>query len=64
MSEKTHDTTNMFCVGASGALICTMVPVPPYMTKETALNLAAWIVAIADPGRGEFDALHKAVCNT
>jgi hypothetical protein len=64
MSEKTHDTSNKFFVGSNGTHIVTIKPVPQAMTREEALNLAAWIVAIADPGREEFDGLHQAVCNT
>ena len=53
---------NMFFVGAQGDAIVVMRPVPPKMTREQALNLAAWIVAITD--EDEFAKVLKAVCNT
>jgi hypothetical protein len=34
------------------------------MTKPQALNLAAWIVVIADPTRKEFEKFYEAICST
>lgn len=65
MNEKTEiDTSNLFFVGSNGDTLVFTLPVPRQISKEDALNLAAWIVAIVNPTREEFDALHKAVCNT
>lgn len=53
---------NMFFVGAQGRDIVIMRQVPNKMTREQALNLAAWIVALTD--EDEFAKTLKAVCNT
>lgn len=62
------DTSNKFFVGVMGDNIQMMKPVPQSITKADALNLAAWIVALADDSCGEpdgtFDKLFKAICNT
>jgi len=34
------------------------------LTHEQALNLAAWLVAMTDPGGEEFQEYLEAVCNT
>lgn len=34
------------------------------MDREKALRLAAWIVAIADPAREDFERIFAAVCST
>jgi hypothetical protein len=34
------------------------------LTKEEALNLAGWLVAMADPTRKDFDPLLKAILET
>lgn len=53
---------NLFFVGAMGNDIVTIRQVPQKMTREEALNLAAWIVAIA--GEEEFQEVYKSVCAT
>lgn len=53
---------NEFFVCASGDNIVIMKPVPAKMTRDQALNLAAWIVAITN--EDEFKKVYKAVCNT
>jgi len=40
--------TNKFLVGVGGDSIAITKPVPPIMSKADALNLAAWLVALAD----------------
>ena len=39
---------NKFFVGIQGDTIVLLKPVPQKLTKEEALNLAAWLVALAD----------------
>jgi hypothetical protein len=39
---------NLFFVSAQGDNIVTLRPVPQKMTRDQALNLAAWIVAITN----------------
>lgn len=39
---------NIFFVGVSGSDIVILKPVPGRMSKEDAMNLAAWIVALTD----------------
>lgn len=53
---------NIFFVGAAGDDIVIMRPVPGRLTREQALNLAAWIVAISD--EDEFAEVLKKVQNT
>jgi len=53
---------NIFFVGAQGNDVVVLRPIPNRMTREQALNLAAWIVAITD--EDEFATVLKAVCNT
>ena len=44
------ETSNKFLVGAQGENIIVGLPMrAARMTKEDALNLAAWIVALATP---------------
>jgi hypothetical protein len=51
------DTGNMFLVGAAGdGKIVTLTPIPRSLTVDQALNLAAWLMVIADistVGHGE-----------
>lgn len=42
------DTSNKFMVGVSGAHIVMLRPPRGSITKDDALNLAAWLVALAD----------------
>lgn len=50
------DTSNQFMVGArnNGARI-VVVRLNAIMTKAEAINLAAWLVVLADPTAEEFD---------
>jgi hypothetical protein len=52
------DSGNRFLVGVKGDHICILNP-PTTMpiTRLQALNLAAWIVCLADPKREQFDQL-------
>lgn len=54
---------NTFMVGVSGANIILLKPPRGSMSKSDALNLAAWIVAVADDD-DKFPALLSAVQNT
>ena len=58
------DTMNIHCVGSHGDDIVFVRPVKPRLTHSQALNLAAWIVAMADPSREKFEPLYKAILNT
>jgi hypothetical protein len=63
MKDNEIDTTNdsLVCVRGSGQ-IALLRPRAEY-TKDQALRMAAWIVALADD-EGEFDSLLEAVRNT
>lgn len=69
-----HDTTNLFAVSdaGKGRIVILKPPVcvdprdhaagvQPAITSDAALNLAAWIVAIADPRDTRFSAMVKAI---
>jgi hypothetical protein len=56
------EANNKFLVGTQGERIVMLFPAPRSLAREDALNLAAWIVALAD--RGEFAPLLEAVKNT
>lgn len=59
------DTTNKFIVAAQGDAIRVMRPhMATAMSKDDALNLAAWLVALADPGGERFAQVLVAVCGT
>jgi DeoR/GlpR family transcriptional regulator of sugar metabolism len=65
------DTLNKFGVGVSGlGLESIVVLLNParVMSKQDALNLAAWLVVLADEadevGESKFDKLRAAISNT
>lgn len=59
----TIDTFNQFAVGVRGdEIIIGRSPMPP-LTRAEALNIAAWIVALADVD-DQFDELRREVENT
>ena len=55
------DTFNKFMVGVGRGGLCFIMPPPPFFSKKDALNMAAWLVALAEEDEGEFDAILKAV---
>lgn len=57
------DTTNYWMVGGAGERLVIRIVPRGLITRKEALNLAAWLVAIADENN-EFGALLKAVQNT
>jgi len=57
------DTANKFFVGMQGDDIVFVKPVPQRLAPEDALNLAAWIVALANVD-GTFKTLLDEVLNT
>ena len=61
----TIDLANKFLVGTKRNEICTLFPVPRVMSKKDALNLAVWLVAVADDTGGaqggDFQSLLTAV---
>lgn len=63
--ERATEAGNRFFVGLQGENVMIMRPVPQRLTKAEALNLAAWLVALADETGGEeFDGLLKQVITT
>jgi len=56
-------TTNDKMVVANGEDIVILL-LNCRMDREKALRLAAWIVAIADPAREDFERIFAAVCST
>lgn len=48
------DTFNKFAIGVRGSQVAFPVGLPATMSKDDALVLAAWIVAMADDG-AKFD---------
>ena len=54
------EATNLFKVGVEGELIVLGANVK-CITKEQALNLAAWLVVLAKPDSGAFAAMLGAV---
>jgi hypothetical protein len=57
------DTFNKFIVAGNAGGTIIMNPPRTPMTKQEALTLAAWLVAMNDPGQEEFEAIFNAVCN-
>ena len=59
------DTTNRFAVSAFGDGVAILNPpaAGEPLTRADALNLAAWLVALADPLEDEFAAVLEAVEN-
>ncbi len=57
------DTFNKFGVGINGRDEIVLTVIGRTIKREDALNLAAWIVAIADRG-DDFEVLLRAVRNT
>ena len=59
---------NQFFVGVSNDRIVMLRQVPNRLTKAEALNLAAWLVALADDDAGAdggaFAAVLREVCST
>ncbi len=54
------DTSNKFIVGVQGQMINVM-KLRARITREEALNLAAYLVLLADPGGEEFEAVKRAI---
>ena len=63
MELTAPDTSNRFFVGGHGDNIILMKPIPSKLNRSEALNLAAWLVALADED-GRFARLLEAVQNT
>lgn len=54
--------TNMFLVGANvNGIVSIVRPPRGDMTTEEAINLAAWILVVADPMREELDKALEAI---
>ncbi|CAN1724402.1 conserved protein of unknown function [Hyphomicrobium sp. 1Nfss2.1] len=63
MSEEI-DVMNKFGVSVGGGGIALLVPPRTPMTKDEALVLAAWLVALADPLGERFEKVLDAVLST
>jgi hypothetical protein len=51
---------NKFFVGVQGDSVGFLMPIPTRMSKEDAVEFAAWIIALADPLAEDADSLfHK-----
>lgn len=58
------DTTNKFMVAAQGGSVRILrMPVAP-LTRDEALMLAAWLVAMSMKSLADFELAYEAVCNT
>ena len=57
------DTNNRFLVSIGGGHIVFLKPVPLKISNDDALNLAAWLVALADDD-GKFAQVLKDVLET
>jgi hypothetical protein len=58
------DTINDHLVGVNGfGVVITLPPAAP-MDRDEALRLAAWLVAVADPGGERFEEIRNAVLGT
>lgn len=67
MSEDLYNVANRFLVGAQdGRIVILNTPAPCPLSRRDALNLAAWLVALASesPGHRDFLALLDAVERT
>lgn len=60
------DTANHFLASGHGDRVTLLRPPRPgqQLTRDEALALAAWLVAMADPGRQRFEQVYRAVLNT
>jgi len=61
------DSSNQFLVGAAGPCVVVLNPPTSGITRTQALNLAAWLVAIADALDDEgpsFEQVLRAVLST
>lgn len=58
------DTLNRFGVGSQGENTVILSRIPHVLDKAQALNLAAYLIVIADPGRKDFEAVLEAILNT
>jgi len=59
------DTANHFMVGSQdGMLVILNPPVGRKFNKSEAINLAAWLVALADPDEKEFERVLKEIKKT
>lgn len=62
--EEPVNTVNEFLVGIRGGDIIIGLPPLRPITKDEALRLAAWLVAVADPTGDDFDKVRRAVLST
>lgn len=58
------DPFNRYMVGGTLTTVSILNPPHGRMTTDEALNLAAWLVAVADPAQERFPAVLDAVMGT
>jgi hypothetical protein len=58
------DAMNDHLVGVNGSGVVIVVPPTAPMGRDEALRLAAWLVAVADPGGERFEEIRNAVLST
>ena len=58
------DSSNQFCVSWQKDMILILRDLPPVMTPEQAINLAAWLCCLADPTGERFAGILKEIQNT
>jgi hypothetical protein len=64
---KDFDTANRFMVGAQAhgkAVRIVLNKLSTILTRDQALNLAAWLVAVADPTQKDFPGMLEEVLNS
>lgn len=62
--DEEINTFNRFFVGLQAGNIVFLRPVPVRITKDQALNLAAYLVSMVDPEGEEFKKVLEAIQNT
>lgn len=55
---------NKFGVGLRGEEVVVLLPPRGGISKDDAVNLAAWLVALANPGRARFEKVFEKVMCT
>lgn len=58
------DTTNKFMVGMNGGGLAILIPPHRTISNADAILLAAWLVALADPGGERFSVVLEAIQST
>jgi hypothetical protein len=59
--KRPLDSANYFAVSAQGEQFGIMKMPVRWLARDEAINLAAWLVATADPTRKQFDRVFKEI---